>query len=207
MNSVVLKILSSVFAQGYDYTKTLRHARSLDTANQALTSHNIDLKIKSSTDELTGILNRRGFLNNAQKVISFATEIGMQGFVFFADLDGLKKINDNFGHEYGDIAIKLQAQILKEAFRKTDIVGRLSGDEFGVVSIGMSDDYVEKMRAKLESLDAEYTKKNNLPFELSVSLGAAHFDVKKNNLSELLKESDADLYEQKEIHHARMNKA
>ena len=54
VNSIVLKVLTTVLAQSYDYTKTLRRAKSIDSANQMLTTHNIDLKIKSSTDELTG---------------------------------------------------------------------------------------------------------------------------------------------------------
>ena len=206
VNGVVLKIITSALAQGYDYTKTMRRAKSLDTANQTLTSHNIDLKIKSNTDELTGSLNRRGFLNNAQKVVSFAVDLGMNGLVFFADLDGLKTINDNFGHEYGDVAIKLQTKVLKEAFRQTDVVGRLSGDEFGIVSIGMDIDFVDKMRAKIEELDEQYSKENNLPFELSISIGAAHFDAENQDLADLLKRADADLYEQKKIHHARQKK-
>lgn len=206
MNSVVLKILTSVLAQGYDYTQTIRYAKNLDSANHALTSHNIDLKIRSSTDELTGLLNRRGFLTNAQKVVSLASEIGQQGLVCFADLDGLKGINDNFGHEYGDIAIQLQSKVLKEAFRQTDIVGRLSGDEFGIVSIGMDVSYIETMRTKIEELDVQYSKDNKLPFELSISLGAVPFDSENTDLADLLKKADANLYEQKEIHHARMKK-
>lgn len=203
VNSIVMKILITVLAQSYDYTKTLRRAKFIDSANQMLTNHNIDLKIKSSTDELTGVLNRRGFLNNAQKIISFATDLNMAGLVFFADLDGLKKINDNYGHEYGDIAIQLQTKVLKEAFRQTDIVGRLSGDEFGVVSIGMAMDYVDVVRKKVEVLNKKFTEENKLPFELSISIGAAGFDVNDTNLAELLKRADADLYEQKKIHHAQ----
>lgn len=206
LNSIVLKVLTTVLAQSYDYTKTLRRAKSIDSANQLLTSHNIDLKIKSSTDELTGALNRRGFLNNAQKVISVATELNMAGLVFFADLDGLKTINDNFGHEYGDIAIKLQTKILKEAFRQTDIIGRLSGDEFGIVSIGMVLEQVDLVRQKVEQLNKKYSKESSLPFELSISIGAATFDANDNQLAELLKRADADLYEQKKIHHARQGK-
>ena len=199
-------IIVDVKLKSYDYTKTLRRAKTIDSANQLLTSHNIDLKIKSNTDELTGALNRRGFLNNAQKVISVATELSMVGLVFFADLDGLKTINDNFGHEYGDIAIKLQTKVLKEAFRQTDIIGRLSGDEFGIVSIGMVIEQIEAVRTKVEQLNQKYSKENSLPFELSISIGAAPFDINNNQLAELLKLADADLYEQKKIHHARQGK-
>ncbi len=207
VNGIVLKILNNAIAQGFDYSRTVRRAKNLDTVNQSLTSHNIDLKIRSSTDELTGLLNRRGFLTNAQKIVTLATEIGLKGLVCFADLDGLKKINDNYGHDYGDIAIKLQAKVLKEAFRKTDVVGRLSGDEFGIVAVDVDASFVETLRSEIEELDAKYTKENNLPFELSVSLGAVPFDESITDLAELLKRADADLYTQKEIHHEKMSKA
>lgn len=203
LNGVLLKLFVSTLAQAYDYTKTVRRAKKLESTNQNLMDTNSSLKVKSRTDELTSLLNRRGFMESGQRLISIAVEIDMTGVVFFADLDGLKKINDTFGHEYGDIAIKLQAKILREAFRSSDTVGRLSGDEFAIISTGMHYDFVEKMRQKIDALDEHYTKSENLPFKLSISLGAAEFSEKKSDLAELLKEADANLYEQKTIHHAR----
>ena len=206
LNGVILKLFVSTLAQAYDYTKTIRHAKSLESTNQDLIDSNTNLRLKSKIDELTSLLNRRGFMESGQKVISIATEIDMSGIVFFADLDGLKKINDNFGHDYGDIAIKLQAKILREAFRKSDTVGRLSGDEFAIISIGMQLNYVDKIRQKIEELDKKYSKSENLPFELSISLGATPFNFENSDLAELLKKADENLYEQKKIHHARLQK-
>lgn len=207
MNSVVLKILASVLSQGHNYSKTLRRVESLNSANRELQSDNIALKKQSTTDELTGLLNRRGFSANAQKLVSFAAEMQMNGLVCFADLDGLKQINDTFGHDYGDLAIKLQAKVLRTAFRQTDIIGRLSGDEFGIVSVGMDLTHLEKMRRKIAEIDTALTKENNLPFDLSISLGATAFDDTMTDLGELLKLADDDLYEQKKIHHSRMDGA
>ena len=64
----------------------------------------------------------------------------------FFDLDGLKTINDTYGHKIGDLAIKVEAQVLKAAFRESDVVGRISGDEFGVVAPGNKKKKVSALR-------------------------------------------------------------
>ena len=82
----------------------------------------------SLTDELTGLYNRRGFFLLAEQQLKIARRTQTPCCVLFADLDGLKKINDTIGHELGDRAIVDAAQILKETFRDADIVARLGGD-------------------------------------------------------------------------------
>jgi len=86
----------------------------------------------SQTDELTGLYNRRGFISLTRSSLELAQRMGKSGLLFFIDMDGLKVINDSYGHEEGDIAIKEIANILRSAFRKSDIVARLGGDEFTV---------------------------------------------------------------------------
>ena len=113
-------------------------------------------------------------------------------------------INDKYGHEYGDKALQGVAEVLKDTFRKMDIVGRLSGDEFGVIASGMEIVFLDKLREKVDSLCAEYSKNKKFPFVLSISLGAARFNSQNKDLNELLMLADQDLYEQKKIHHARM---
>ena len=76
-------------------------------------------------------------MDKAEKELKKAVKNGNNGMVFFADMDGLKKINDTYGHQMGDKAIMLQARVLKDIFRSSDVVGRLSGDEFGIVALGM----------------------------------------------------------------------
>lgn len=203
LNSLLLKIITSLVIQAYSYTKTLSQKTYLENQNQKLEEKNQELNVKAKTDELTGLLNRRGFMEYGQKIILFSTDLETSGIVFFADLDGLKQINDNFGHEYGDKAIKAQAKILKEAFRKTDVVGRLSGDEFGIVATGMDEKQIEEIRNKVDLLNKQYTENLKFPLPLSISLGAKIFDCDHSDLSELLKEADKNLYEQKQIHHAR----
>lgn len=204
MNNILLKVITNVIVQAYDYTKTLKQKNLLETMNKELKEINIDLSISSRTDELTKLLNRRGFMEYGQKLILFSQEIDNDGVVFFADLDGLKRINDKYGHEYGDKAIIGVSEVLKVAFRKMDIIGRLSGDEFGIIASGMDITHIDKLREKIDSLCADYSEKNNFPFILSLSLGASSFNYLNKDLNELLKTADQSLYEQKKIHHARI---
>ena len=203
MNNILLKVITSLIVQAYDYTKTVKQKNLLETMNKELKEKNIDLSISSKTDELTQLLNRRGFMEYGQKMILFSQEIDTGGVVFFADLDQLKKINDKYGHEFGDKAIAGVAEVLRSAFRKMDIIGRLSGDEFGIVASGMDITHIDKLREKIDSMCAEYSQKNNFPFVLSMSLGASSFDYSNKDLNELLTVADQSLYEQKKIHHAR----
>lgn len=86
------------------------------------------LRELSLTDELTGLTNRRGFTILAEQQIKLSQRL-QQGFaIFFADMDGMKGINDQLGHAVGDQALQEMAKILKESFRASDIVARLGGD-------------------------------------------------------------------------------
>ena len=94
---------------------------------------------------------------------------------------------------------------LKEVFRSTDVVGRLSGDEFGIVAVGMNLIQVDRVRLKLDMMNEKLSRENNLPFTLSVSLGAV--DLQKSSiLKKLLSEADKSLYEEKrKKRHARLS--
>ena len=206
MNSILLKVITSVIVQAYDYTKTIKQKLLLETMNKELTERNIDLNISSKTDELTKLLNRRGFMEYGQKLIFFSEEIDTDGIVFFADLDGLKSINDQYGHDYGDRAIQASAEVLRTTFRKMDVIGRLSGDEFGIIASGMDIAFLDKLREKIDKMNEDISEAYNFPFKLSISIGAAKFSPQNKDLNELLMMADQDLYKQKKIHHAR-NKA
>ena len=192
---VYLKILINALSQSYDYTHQLFE-------NEKLKLENTDLNEVSRTDELTKILNRRGFKEKGQRAIDLAQETLQPVVVFFGDMDGLKKINDTYGHEMGDKAIKLQAEVLKRAFRSDDIVGRLSGDEFGVIAVGMNLDRIDSVKEQIATLSEKISKKNKLPFTLSISLGAVDLQS-SSNLKRLLSEADKKLYVEKQIKHAK----
>lgn len=204
MNSILLKVITSVIVQAYDYTMTLKQKLILESINKELQAKNMDLSISSKTDELTKLLNRRGFMEYGQKLIFFSEEVQTDGIVFFGDLDGLKTINDKYGHDYGDKAIQAAAEVLRTTFRKMDVIGRLSGDEFGIIASGMDFVFLDKLREKIDIACAEATEVKKFPFRLSMSIGAAIFTPQYKDLNELLTIADQDLYEQKKIHHARL---
>lgn len=199
---IFLKIFSHGLALAFDYSKSLERNISLSRQNELLQIKNLDLDRESRTDELTKLLNRRGIIEMGQKVIDFSIEMNQKGVVFFGDMNYLKKINDTYGHEMGDIAIKTQAEIFKSVFRSNDIVGRLSGDEFVAIIPGYSINQIDNVRNKVSIKAKEISKEKNLPFEISISLGAVEFNSDNYNLQELIKKADANQYDEKRRIHA-----
>lgn len=194
--TIFLKILVNSFVHSFVYSvKEAEHAK--------LAEKNQTLNFQSKTDELTQLFNRRGFMEYGQQLIDIATISDDKGCVFFCDLDGLKTMNDTWGHEIGDLAIKTEAMVLRAAFRDSDMVGRLSGDEFGVVAPRFPMYKVDDLRKRLVILNEQFSKDAKLPFTLSISIGPVEFDSKNSDLHELLKEADKNLYEEKKIKHAQ----
>jgi diguanylate cyclase (GGDEF)-like protein len=117
--------------------------------------------------------------------------------MFFADLDGLKWINDHHGHHEGDRAISLTGRSIKETFRKFDVTGRLSGDEFVALiqeEPGRSADAIcERLHMNLAACAGADSR-----YRLSLSVGVAHFDPDKPvTLQELMRQADAAMYRHK----------
>lgn len=195
--TVYTKILITVIAQAYEYTSKIQETHKLEIEKS-------DLRRQSRTDDLTGILNRRGFIEKGQSTLDVLQETDEAGLIFFADMDGLKRINDTYGHQMGDKAIKLQAKALKSVFRSTDVVGRLSGDEFGIVAVGMKLVYLDNIRLKINMMNEKISRDNNLPFTLSLSIGAVDLQ-KSSSLKKLLSEADKLLYEEKRVKHAALH--
>ena len=202
MHHVYLKLIINAIASAYDYTQAITKNAALSSRNERLLKNNQVLNFQNSVDELTQVLNRRGFMEKAEKELKKAAKNGQSGMVFFADMDGLKKINDTYGHKIGDLAIQTEARVLTEAFRASDIVGRLSGDEFAIVSTGLTKGYISAIRTRIEQLNLLLSEEAGLPLTLSISLGYVSFTPEKANLDVLLSRADEKLYEEKEIKHA-----
>jgi two-component system cell cycle response regulator len=151
----------------------------------------------SLSDELTGLLNRRGFLTLAPKHIKIAQRENWELLVFFIDLDDLKVINDNFGHPDGDRALRTVANILRATFRTSDVLARIGGDEFIVLAINASDSSIDTMTARLQE-NVERFNNNDIPYEISISYGVARFDHDhQDSLEEMIAEADQALYANK----------
>ena len=93
-----------------------------------------ELRFLADHDSLTGLLNRRRFRTELDQYVSFTARYGGRGAVMVIDIDGLKEVNDRLGHQAGDTLIRRVAEILRERVRATDLVARLSGDEFAVLT-------------------------------------------------------------------------
>jgi diguanylate cyclase (GGDEF)-like protein len=157
-----------------------------------------ELRTLSLRDELTGLYNRRGFFTLAQQQWKLAKRSKRGLLLIIADLDGLKKINDTFGHDGGDRALRDTANILKETYRESDVIGRIGGDEFAIVMLedSKADTGILSLRLQ-DSLDV-FNKKPDLLCELGISIGVARCDPESPcSIDELMSKADALMYEQK----------
>ncbi|MFC1922029.1 GGDEF domain-containing protein [Chloroflexota bacterium] len=151
----------------------------------------------SFNDELTGLLNRRGFLSMAQQQLKIAQREDWELVLLFADLDSLKNINDNFGHTEGDRALKSIAAVLKKTFRTSDLIARLGGDEFIVLALNAPAAGVQKMKTRLKSNLDRHNSQNRY-YQLSLSIGIAQFDPShETSLESMIVEADKALYDNK----------
>ncbi|MGD0355018.1 MAG: MASE3 domain-containing protein [Dehalococcoidia bacterium] len=152
----------------------------------------------SLIDDLTGLYNRRGFLTLANQQLKLSYRMDRGVTLLFADIDKLKWINDNMGHLEGDSALVNASRMLKETFRESDIVGRISGDEFAVFMAGADKAYSEAIVNRLETKLREYNDHEKKPYELSLSFGiACSASSEPCNLSDLLNTADKFMYENK----------
>ena len=130
----------------------------------------VELEAMASEDTLVPLLNRRGFMREFDRAVSYAQRYGTDISVVFIDLNKFKEINDTYGHAAGDAALKVAATIIQENVRESDIVGRLGGDEFAITLLNASE---EQAASKAETL-AEALRAARIPVEGGVvSLSAA----------------------------------
>lgn len=170
---------------------------------EQLTFDKKNLESETYFDELTGTLNRRGFHKYAGQSLQDAAERNLSGGIIFGDMDHLKFINDNFGHESGDRAIKKITEFLKKSFRSEDLIARLGGDEFIIYSSGLTLSSFNYVKEKLNQSLSTYNSENNEPFELSISLGYVEFNKDNCNLTSLMKQADDQQYNEKILHHKK----
>ncbi len=159
-----------------------------------------ELRSLSLTDELTGLYNRRGFFTFVQQQQKIAKRQKKEVVMLYADLDGLKEINDTYGHHEGDQALSEIANILKETFRESDIVARLGGDEFAVFPIETKTENVETITARMQKNIDIHNEGKTRGHKLSISWGLAYLDPSKLvSIDTLLTRADKAMYEQKQL--------
>lgn len=156
-----------------------------------------ELGILALKDELTGLYNRRGFQALAERQLKLGRRSGRGMLLFFIDVDGLKQMNDSFGHTEGDRVLRRTAETLKKTYRDSDIIARLGGDEFAVLAIEASGHSEASMTARLHQyLQAFNVGKTQC--KISLSVGVARFDHRNpTSIAELMAQADLAMYEQK----------
>ncbi len=159
-----------------------------------------ELRSLALTDDLTSLYNRRAFYTLAAQQLKVMRRKGHGLLLFFADVDQLKNINDTYGHREGDLALARTAVALERTFRNSDILARLSGDEFAVLALEAScqdqDAILCRLEEQLEKASAEEPR-----YKLSLSIGMARFDPKHDaTLGDLLSRADRAMYEEKRTH-------
>jgi two-component system, cell cycle response regulator len=159
----------------------------------------IALRAMSLIDDLTGLYNRRGLLALAQQQLRMADRMGKRLTLMFVDLDGLKVVNDSFGHREGDILLNETAQLLKETFRDSDIIARIGGDEFVVLAMESTNVSPSAWTTRLrERLAERNTAERPMPLQLSV--GVAFYDPDfPTTIEALLARADQLMYQEKRL--------
>lgn len=156
------------------------------------------LKKLATTDSLTGIPNRRYFLDLTEREFNLAKRKKRFFSILIIDIDFFKKINDDYGHFVGDKAIKFLTNNIIQIVRKEDFVARWGGEEFvvflsdmyGEVAFGIA----ERIRSKVEKTFLNIDKET---IHMTVSIGGSYFDEKDKSIEDVLKRADKGLYEAK----------
>ena len=187
---------------------TIRDAQG-DIRNRAIRIEDIgevlandrSLRYLADHDTLTGLINRRRFGEEVQRAIETADRFGDTGAVLFLDLDHFKHVNDAYGHSAGDAYLTEFAVLMREATRSTDVLSRLSGDEFAILLARTSIDDAKALADKIRSLTAELPVRvaANPDFRLTVSIGIAEITSgASENAADLLVDADLAMYEAKQ---------
>lgn len=148
-------------------------------------------------DALTPIANRRAFVRELTRMIAFTKRYGVPSSVVYFDVNGMKQINDNHGHLAGDAALRLVAKTLLENVRSSDIVGRLGGDEFGVILAHTSEDQAKhKAEALSEALTAAPLRWGGVDIRVSAAHGVYAFTA-NDDPQVAIEAADRAMYRQK----------
>ena len=157
-----------------------------------------ELRYLADHDSLTGLLDRRRFRGELDQYVSFSARYGGQGAVMIVDIDGLKAVNDTLGHQAGDNLIRQVAETLRERVRATDIVARLSGDEFAVLMPQTDTAGALALGEDLRAQVAEGERSSAEPISTTISVGITMFGGGRGGAEAVLAAADQAMYRAKE---------
>ncbi len=148
-------------------------------------------------DSLLSIPNRRGFMRELEGLIARVSRYGEDAAMLFVDIDGLKRINDSFGHKAGDEALIEVAKALTDGVRRSDYVGRLGGDEFGVLLAHATEQSARETADRLtERIEAAKTNCDGNHVSLGVAIGMTAI-ARDDNAESVIARADRAMYRAK----------
>ncbi|MGH1430945.1 MAG: diguanylate cyclase [Neptuniibacter sp.] len=152
---------------------TIRDFTELRKTEEKLKAAVDELQKISNTDPLTGLSNRRHMLAVAEQEIKIAQRQHRAVLLLFIDINGLKIINDKYGHIEGDIAIRQVANLLKDNFRDSDVIARIGGDEFVVLAFDVKHEQIEQATHRFYEAIDHFNATSDAEHTLSVSVGSS----------------------------------
>lgn len=195
-NSIITSQLSYAIKLRNELEKQKAVQTDLRESLNQIESRNERLNIISKSDELTGVLNRRGFLEKTKH--SIIDNFGLRAAVVFADMDNLKQINDIFGHDEGDYAIRKAAEILSACLPETKIIARFGGDEFAAFLLTDTPDFGLVLRERIRTACEELNSTSGKPYMIRISIGVHEFVCQNDtSLHNVMSSADKLLYETK----------
>jgi diguanylate cyclase (GGDEF)-like protein len=148
-------------------------------------------------DPLVPLVNRRAFVRELTRMLAFSERYGVPASVLYFDVNNMKQINDRYGHAAGDATLVEMAQVLLENVRTTDVVGRLGGDEMGVLLVQADQAHADRKAAELAALiEAHETQWQGAPIRLGVAHGAYAF-ARGDSASQIIDAADRAMYRTK----------
>jgi diguanylate cyclase (GGDEF)-like protein/PAS domain S-box-containing protein len=179
---------------------TERKLSELRLAEQAgqLAEQSAELERLTLADDLTGLYNRRGLTAFGEQALYRARRDGTVVALLYLDLDGLKRINDTYGHGQGDNALRALAGVIGSTIRESDIAARIGGDEFCILLFDDAGTSVDHVTRRIREAVAAARETYSLPTAISISIGVLRIEARTpGSIDELLAEADKSMYAEK----------
>ncbi len=167
----------------------------LESSMNEIREKNDLLNHLSITDPLTGLLNRRGFFEAAQDLITSRSTRDLPAIIGYVDMDNLKQVNDIFGHKDGDFALRTIAETLRTVMPEDSIIARIGGDEFAICVTDVDDKKTKKLKDNLNKQELKLNRTCDKPYYIECSIGLINFVCNGvQDAEELMIKADEKLY-------------
>ncbi len=165
------------------------------------------LRDLSLLDPLTGLYNRRGLFAISGKRVDVAVRLNCRAFVLYADLDDLKRVNDEYGHTAGDTYVQLGAEAMKQSFRAADVLARVGGDEFVVLGLEATSFEPAVLVGRIQRALERLARDHGVPHTVAISCGTERFDPRTTSIEQAIDGADAEMYRAKRARRTSPEKA